>query len=208
VTSLVSDLSATDTAVITIKAAEASNGASLTGMNVVVTSNGKTVASGTMPLNFTGVLGKEYSVEVNSSGNNIFQHWDDNLSNLTRTFTMTQTRTFTAYYGPPPKQLIGVHAITVSGTTLTGMRAVVQSNGVTVASGFTPFDFYGNPGTLYTVIVSNYGEYQFTYWNNWSSNPARVITLQQSTSMTAVYNTCPCRLATNNLHGGNNPVPQ
>jgi hypothetical protein len=204
-TSVVSELSTSETTTITVQSL-GTNNTSLNGMRVTVDSGGSAVESGFTPLTFTAILGQQYSVQVSSYGNEIFQHWDDGLANQTRTFDVTEKRTLTAFYGPPPKKLIDVQAITATGAPLPGMRAIIESNGSTVASGFTPFSYYGNPGTEYTVTVSNYADYEFSYWNNWSPSHALAFTLQDNSSLTAIFNGCPCGISSNQIHGSPSPV--
>jgi hypothetical protein len=183
---LESDLNApSTTASVTVQSV--SGTAALTGMWTVIKSDGNTVVSGFTPLAFSGEIGQAYTVQVSNYGSNIFQHWNDGSTSPVQTFTLTAQTTLTAYFGAPAEDLINVQSITTSGATLTGMKTVVQSDGVTIASGFTPFNFYGQQGAQYTVIVSSYGANTFAHWDNWSTNPARTVVLSQNTWLTASY---------------------
>jgi hypothetical protein len=83
-----------------------------------------------------------------------------------------------------------------SGQTLAGMWTVLEQNGQTVATGFTPVQFTLASGQQYTVTVGDYQSIVFHHWaDNGSTNAARTISITQPTSITAVYS------------NGSNPPP-
>ncbi|MDA4134408.1 MAG: spherulation-specific family 4 protein [Thaumarchaeota archaeon] len=183
---LVADLDVpTPNVPVTIQSVTAS-GASLTGMWTVVQQGGRTVASGFTPFTFSATQGEEYTVSVANYGTYIFNRWSTGATTPAISFTASQATTLTAYYGAQ-LDLINVQSVTASGASLTGMWTVVQQGGRTVASGFTPFSFYGTYGTDYTVTVSSFGAYTFSHWENWSTDPSITVSLNQNTWLTAIY---------------------
>jgi hypothetical protein len=85
------------------------------------------------------------------------------------------------------------NTLTVNGMTLDGrplnMWIVVQQNGATVKSGFTPLTFTGVTGGTYTVIASDYdaGGVLFDHWGNGSTSKARSATLNADMWFDARY---------------------
>jgi hypothetical protein len=82
-----------------------------------------------------------------------------------------------------------VDAFDTSGNQIAGLFATVQSNGQTIASGFTPFSFSASSGGSYTVTIDNYGEYSFVYWATGSTSPSVTITPTTSSELAAFYST-------------------
>jgi hypothetical protein len=126
-------------------------------------------------------------VTVANYGSLVFNHWDNWSTSPARTVVLSEATVLTAYYGSPSLELINVQSTSLSGAQIHGMWTVVASGGRIVASGYTPFNFYGTPGAQYTVSVSSYGRIIFSHWDNWSTNPSRTITLAQNTWLTALY---------------------
>jgi hypothetical protein len=82
-----------------------------------------------------------------------------------------------------------VRAYTTAGEALS-MYAVIKSGSTTVKSGFTPLAYTGTTNRTYTVTMSNYKDFAFSYWGggSGSSNP-RTLTLWGDTTATAYYKT-------------------
>jgi hypothetical protein len=87
------------------------------------------------------------------------------------------------------------NTLTINGYALDGrplnMWIVIQQNGATVKTGFTPLTFAGTTGTTYSVQAQDYtaGNIFFDHWENGSTNRARSVTLSSDVSITAFYTT-------------------
>ena len=85
------------------------------------------------------------------------------------------------------------NTLTVNGVALDGrslnMWIVIQSNGATVKSGFTPLTLEGVTGNTYTVMASDYdaGGIYFDHWGNGSVRKIRSVTLNGDTWFDAYY---------------------
>jgi hypothetical protein len=85
------------------------------------------------------------------------------------------------------------NTLTVNGVALDGrslnMWIVIQSNGATVKSGFTPLIFEGVTGNTYTIMASDYdaGGIYFDHWGNGSARKIRSVTLNGDTWFDAYY---------------------
>jgi len=62
-------------------------------------------------------------------------------------------------------------------------------DGTIIDSGFTTASYQLTSGTEYTAFVDNYQDYQFDHWETGSTDPNRIITLNQDTTITAYYTT-------------------
>ena len=88
---------------------------------------------------------------------------------------------------PEAQQLsLKVNSMDLSGSPIAGLWTTIQSNGSTVAAGYTPLVFNGTKGVTYTVSMSNYKNYVFDHWSNDGSGPAQV-TLKEDTTLDAYY---------------------
>jgi hypothetical protein len=79
-------------------------------------------------------------------------------------------------------------ANSANGSPINGLWTVIYSNGVQVASGYTPLTFSAQSGRTYVVTVSDYGRYSFKHWGSGSTSRSISITLAQSSvALTAYY---------------------
>lgn len=84
--------------VLTVKSAELS-GNSITGMYVTIkSSSGSTLKTGFTTTTYTANGGSSYSITVSDYNGRTFDHWDNGATSRTRTLTLTQDKTITAYY--------------------------------------------------------------------------------------------------------------
>ena len=102
------------------------------------------------------------------------------------------------------RAFLTVLSTTLSGGSLTGLWTTVQSNGATVASGFTPFTFEGTYGASYTISAGNYQNEVFDHWSGGGSGPITV-TLTQDVVLTAVYITS-VSITVNSVSLGGAPI--
>ena len=170
------------------------SGQTITGMWTTLALNGAVVGSGFTPKTFTGVTGDSYVLHVGNYGNTVFCHWQDGNTDPYRTITLTGTTAYTAYYSTTGSCAGGAVSVTVisettAGSQFKGMWLTVTSNGVRVASGFTPLTFQVTAGGSYTISMSNYQKYVFAQWSNGNTNPILTIAPTQSTTLIAEYNT-------------------
>jgi len=88
----------TNTADLTVKSVDLS-GHPITGMfTTIKASNGTILQEGYTPLTFTGDKGSTYTVTVADFQSRTFDHWDNKDTSKTRTITLDQDTTITAYY--------------------------------------------------------------------------------------------------------------
>jgi len=68
------------------------------------------------------------------------------------------------------------------------MYAVLYSNNLVIAGGFTPTQFIVNNSQSYTVLADDYGSLQFFQWQDTgSASRYRAISISSNTTITAVY---------------------
>jgi hypothetical protein len=104
-----------------------------------------------------------------------FEHWEDGGTSPRRTVQADSSSVIvTAYYkarNTPTEQGVTVNAVTGNGAGVS-MWTVVESNGQTVATGFTPLRFTGTPGQQYSIYVSDWRYLSFDRWlDGGTSNP-------------------------------------
>jgi hypothetical protein len=172
-------------ATITVQSIE--GGSSFSGMWTLIQSNGRTVASGFTPLTFTGSIGQQYTVSVGNYESYIFSRWGSGSTNPSDTFTLSQNTQLSAYYGDTGSSTITVESAIVGGSTFSGMWTVIQTGGVTIATGFTPLTVSVNPGVEYSVSVGNYQSYNFNHWTAGSTSSTMWVSGSQSSVLTAYY---------------------
>ena len=85
-----------------------------------------------------------------------------------------------------------VNGYAVDGRPL-GMWIVIQQNGATVKTGFTPLTFAGIMGTTYSVQAHDYtgGAIYFDHWEDGSTTRTRSVVLNSDVSVTAYYKAPP-----------------
>jgi hypothetical protein len=177
---------------------QTSAGVTLTGYWIdVTTSTGSSVQSGFTPGSFTLAPGS-YLVSVGDYGGEYFSSWSDGTMTRAHAVTVTSTSsvTLTAIYcqtaggcsSSSSGSSIQVSSQYADGTGLTGMYAVLQQGGSTVATGFTPVTFATTSGSTYSVTVADYTNAYFSHWsNNVSSRTIDVTATGSQTSLTALY---------------------
>ncbi|HYL65689.1 MAG TPA: fibronectin type III domain-containing protein [Nitrosopumilaceae archaeon] len=85
---------------------------------------------------------------------------------------------------------INVNSVDLSGNAFTGMYIELEnSNGVVMASGFTPASFSAISGQQYIVFANNYQNFVFNHWDDGTTSQARPITPTQTVTLTASYST-------------------
>ncbi len=83
-----------------------------------------------------------------------------------------------------------VNLVDQSGNPVTGIWNELHSpDGTTIAIGYSPNSYSVTPGNQYGVYVSNWHNTVFNHWDNGSTNPDRIITPTQNTTLTAYYST-------------------
>jgi hypothetical protein len=175
-----------------------SAGVTLTGYWIdVTTSSGSAVQSGFTPGSFTLAPGS-YLISVGDYGGEYFSSWSDGTTTRAHPVTVTSTSnvTLTAIYcqtqggcsSGPSGSSIQVSSQYASGAGLTGMYAVLQQDGSTVGTGFTPVTFATTSGATYSVTVADYTDAYFSQWSNGvSSRTIDVTTNGSQTSLNAIY---------------------
>jgi len=83
---------------LTVRSADLSNNRITGTFTTIRSSDGTIVEEGFTPLTFTGDEGSRYTVTVSDFRNREFDHWDDYTTGKTRTITLSQDTTITAYY--------------------------------------------------------------------------------------------------------------
>jgi hypothetical protein len=163
-------------------------GVSFSGMWVELhASNGTTLATGYTPITFNVASGNAYTIVSSNYQNDVFNHWNDGTTTTSKTITPTQNTTLTEYYSTGPVSL-KVKSVNLAGTVITGLWTTLVSGGATIQSGYTTMTYTVTPGNQYTVTVSNYQNYVFSHWSDGSTNPNRIITPTQATTLVAYYN--------------------
>jgi hypothetical protein len=163
-------------------------GVSFSGMWVELhASNGTTLATGYTPITFNVASGNTYTIVSSNYQNDVFNHWNDGTTTVSKTITPTQNTTLTEYYSTGPVSL-KVKSVNLAGTVITGLWTTLVSGGTTIQSGYTTMTFTVTPGNQYTVTVSNYQNYVFSHWSDGNTNPNRTITPTQAATLVAYYN--------------------
>ncbi|MDA4132632.1 MAG: hypothetical protein OK454_05845, partial [Thaumarchaeota archaeon] len=118
------------------------------------------VATGVTASTFAAAAGSTYTLQVYAYGSCAFSHWTDGAVSDPVTFTATGAAlSFTAVYDcvgatKTVSSSIFVSSEYTSGSALTGVYAVLEQSGATVASGFTPVTFTTTSGLNYSLIIS------------------------------------------------------
>lgn len=159
------------------------SGSPITGYYTVIEGGG-TVGTGFTPLQFTGVDGATYTVQVQDYGDYFFDHWEDGSRQRDRQVTLDADTAVTAYYRT---HSLVVQSADISGNPLTGYYAVISSAGSVVQTGFTPLVFQGQLGTTYQMQVQDYGNFVFDHWEDGSIERTRTVSFDSDTILTAYY---------------------
>ena len=179
-------VSSSGTVSITVNSANLA-GVSFTGMWVELhASNGTTLANGYTPITFKVASGNAYTIVSSNYQNYVFNHWNDGTTTTSKTITPTQNTTLTEFYSTGQVSL-KVKTVDLSGNVITGLWTTLVSGGTTIQTGYTTKTFTVTTGNQYTVTVSNYQNYVFDHWSDGNTNPNRVITPTQATTLVAYY---------------------
>jgi len=151
------------------------------------------------PQTVTAIVGHSYSITVDDYGNNYivganigtFGRTIANGGGGTTTFTLQGNTNVVFAMGTSapanPKATFTVVSVDLNGKQFSGMWTTVNSNGVTLATGFTPFTFTGGMGVQYLVTVANWQVVVFVHWDDGTTNPNRALSSIQDTTLTAYY---------------------
>ena len=162
-------------------------GVSFTGMWVELhASNGTTLATGYTPITFKVTSGNAYTIVSSNYQKYVFNHWNDGTTTTSKTITSTQNIILTEFYSNGQVSL-KVKTVDLSGNVITGLWTTLVSGGTTIQTGYTTKTFTVTTGNQYTVTVSNYQNYVFDHWSDGNTNPNRVITPTQATTLVAYY---------------------
>ena len=92
---------------------------------------------------------------------------------------------------------LAANTLTINGYALDGrqmnMWIVIQQNGATVKTGFTPLTFAGTTGSIYSVQAHDYsaGNITFDHWEDGSTTRTRAVALNSDMSITSYYTAPP-----------------
>src|ERR1051326_6522091 len=177
---------------LTVNAVDSNNNP-LTGYYVQVTQSGATVASGFSPASFSLAAGT-YSVSVGDYGSYFFTKWSDGTTSRSHSVTISTSGStaLTAVYSnsQTTANTIKVSSQYSGGGALTGMYLLLQQNGATVATGFTPQSFTVTPGQQYSITPSDYTNAYFSQWSDGTTARTKTVTATTAgISLTAVYTT-------------------
>ena len=151
--------------------------------------DGNKVASGKGWVTFLGTEGKTYQVTAQNNRDYVFAHWEDGSKDRTRSVSLDSSTIATAYYTTreeAAKPGVTINAMTDKGSELS-MWTVVESDGKTVASGFTPLRFSGSPGQQYTATVGGYQYFTFDKWMDGRDSNSYKFTYSGDGFLTAYY---------------------
>ena len=85
---------------------------------------------------------------------------------------------------------LNVNTYDLSGNEITGVYIELQdTTGKDLATGYSPASFPVTAGKQYIVYANNYQNISFNHWDNSSTDPARPITVSQTTTVLAFYST-------------------
>jgi len=177
-----------ETPTLTIKA-EDSSGTQLNGYYATLSQGGSQIQSGFSPAQFSVGAGQSYQVSVADYGDYVFSRWDDGTTSRTKTVSISGPATLTAHYTSNQASLV-VSSAEMSGDPIDGLWTVINKDGVTLQTGYTPLSFSGTSGT-YEVTVSDYQDYEFDHWETGSASNTRQVTVSGDVRLTAYYSTGP-----------------
>ena len=180
----------TTTSKLTVNA-QLTNGAPLVGMYTVLLQNGKVVASDFSPATFTLKNSLQYAVEVQDSGNLVFDHWlDTGSTSRDRPISITSDTQLTAVYRDTSSQpssgqsIIYVTTVNSLGSPITGYYTTLWQNNAQIQYCFSPCSFSVSNGQTYSVAVSDYGGENFNHWSDGTTS--RFYTMVMGSNSTVV----------------------
>ena len=152
---------------LTVQSSDLS-GNQFSGMYTSLYSGGKAIKNGYTPITFSITPGVQYSVCVANWQGITFNHWDDGSVNYCRTFTISQSTTFTAYYSTGgttptvPGSPAGLAATAVSSSQINLSWTAPSNNGGSAITGYR-IDRSSDNGSTWSTIASNTGNTNTSY---------------------------------------------
>jgi hypothetical protein len=161
------------------------SGQQITGLWIQVTrddgTGGAFVTSGFSPAQFMLPSGK-YNFLASNYQNFIFSNWQGSSSSE---FNITNSTELVAVYKNELAALT-VQSFDNTGNSVRGIYVSVIKDGKVVMDGFTPLQI-NLPLGDYEVAVSSYQYYQFSHWDDGSSQNPRPISLTHDTVLNAYH---------------------
>jgi hypothetical protein len=173
------------------------------------------VANGVTTSTFATIAGSSYTLQVYGYGSCTFSNWSNGGTSDPMSFTATTgALSFIAVYdcgstngGISTGSSILVNSAYTGGAVLTGVYAVLEKGGATVATGFTPVTFTTTIGLNYSVIISNSTNAYFSQWSNGPAINTMVVAAKVAqTSLTAIFCPTSCPSSTGVVSGGKGPT--
>jgi len=159
------------------------NSEPITGINFTVGGTANTT-------NWSDILLEvEYLIDMSSTWTTVggdvyeFKHWEDNSTSPIRTFLLSTNMTLTATY----ELLLKNYTLSVDSEPFAGINFTI--NGAAHATNWTDVLIEGNYAVAMPSTWTN-GEgdvYNFTRWEDTSTNPSRTINLNSDVTITATY---------------------
>ena len=184
------------------------NGSTITGYWVEVTTpSGTVVQTGYSTAQFSLASGN-YLVAVGDYGGYNFTSWSDGsvarfhpvIVNSSGAVSLTAIYAAPGGGGGGGSATITVNSQYINGNVLNGMYTILQQNGQTIATGFTPVTFSVTSGESYTVTADDYTNAYFNYWSTGqATRTISVTTLSSSTSLVSYYSQSPPTAPSNSI---------
>lgn len=87
-----------------------------------------------------------------------------------------------------PSVGITIESRDFTGELITSTNNVeISSNNIAVSTGSSPLFYNATKNIQYTISVSDFGNFTFAHWENFDTNPTRIVTPLQNTTMIAFY---------------------
>jgi Tol biopolymer transport system component len=188
---------------LTVNAVSQNDGQILHMPAKILSTDGTVLKSGFTPMNFTGNIGKTYTISVANYLARDFNHWENNSTDITRTIDLSSSGTsvITAFYdtsfsksGYTPltysSNATGKPALTVNATSLGSsddnnslhMWTIIKLEDMNRVAA-------NNSSATYVVAASNYGDKVFDHWNDGSTDRIRTLGISKDTTIIAYYRT-------------------
>ena len=166
-------------------------------MYTVLLQNGRPVVSDYSPATFNLKNSLLYNVEVQNSGNLVFDHWlDTGSTSPDRAISITSDTQLTAVYRdtstPPSSGQSTIYVTTVNslGKPINGYYTTLWQNNAQIEYCFSPCSFSVSNGQTYSVTVSDYGGETFSHWADGTTSRFYTVVLGLNStvvSLTAYY---------------------
>ena len=148
--------------------ADSLSGSPISGLYIELQdTTGKDIATGYTPVTFSVTSGQQYIVYANNYQNFQFNHWDNGSTNPSRSITLTQSTTITAFYSTgttstAPQPPTGLSATAVSPSQINLSWTAPSNNGGSAITGYK-IERSSDGGSTWSVIASNTGSTGTTY---------------------------------------------